>query len=142
MKHLINKKKLNRTTSHRVALEKALATALIKYGKIETTTAKAKFLQPFIEKLITKAKESDNYTMQKLLISRLGTEESARELFSIAKLYTTRNGGYTRIVKTGTRIGDQGQTSRIEFVDYIKPSSKKITSAEKKKIVKKVNAKP
>lgn len=140
MKHLINKKKLNRTTSHRAALEKALAISLIKYGKIETTSAKAKFLQPFIEKLITKAKESDNYTMQKLLISRLGTDESARELFSIAKLYKTRNGGYTRIVKTGTRIGDQGQTSRIEFVDYIKPGTEKVKPVAKKKVVKKVKA--
>jgi len=121
MRHRVVGKKLNRDKDHRAALLKNMASSLILAGKIETSVVKAKFLRPFVEKLITKAK-NDSFTSLQLLRSKLGNEEAIRKLFKeVAPSMKDRNGGYTRIKKLGKiRKGDSSEVAMIELVTQVK----------------------
>ena len=111
MRHGHGYRKLGRTSSHRKALLKNLAIALITSEKIETTLPKAKELQSYFEKLITKAKA------HRLAFAHLQHKDSVKKLVKeIAPKYASRNGGYTRIIKTRTRIGDAAPMAIIELV--------------------------
>src|SRR2546423_7672318 len=118
MRHGDKIKNLSRTASHRKALLNNLACQLIQHKRIVTTLAKAKALRVFIEPLITKGK--DNTTHQRRVVfSYLQDKEAVTELFStIAEKVGGRPGGYTRIIKLGTRIGDNAETALIELVDF------------------------
>ena len=96
MKHGLKQRKLNRTSSHRLALLKNLSISLIKHETITTTTEKANELRPFIEKLVTKAK-NDNLSNRKYILAKLfNNKEACQKLFSeISKEQKSRNGGYT-----------------------------------------------
>ena len=100
-----------------LALLKNLSISLIKHETITTTTEKAKELRPFIEKLVTKAK-NDNLSNRKYILAKLfNNKEACQKLFSeISKDQKSRNGGYTRIIKKGNRFGDFAHTSIIQFV--------------------------
>jgi len=116
MRHHSNKRKFGREQGQRNALMKSLAISLVKHEKIETTLAKAKELRPYTEKLVTRAK-SDTIASRRLLISRTGNEIAAKKLVeTLAPKYKTRNGGYTRIIKTGRRLKDGSNMAIIEFV--------------------------
>ena len=117
MKHGLKQRKLNRTSSHRMALLKNLSISLIKHETITTTTEKAKELRPFIEKLITKAKK-DSLSNRRYVLSKLfNNHEACQKLFAeISVQNKDRNGGYTRIIKKGNRFGDFAHTSVIQFV--------------------------
>ena len=117
MKHLAkSKKKLNRTSSHRKALLANLANALFTHGRIQTTLIKAKALRPYAEKLVTTGKKNDINARRKL-VAKLRDESIAKKLCEeIAPKYEKRNGGYTRILKTGVRHGDCAPTAIIELV--------------------------
>ena len=117
MKHRLKQRKLNRSSSHRLALLKNLSISLIKHETIITTTEKAKELRPFIEKLVTKAK-IDSLSNRKYILSKLfNNNEACQKLFTeISKVQKDRNGGYTRIIKKGNRFGDFAHTSIIQFV--------------------------
>ncbi len=116
MRHRHGYKKLGRTSSHRKALLKNLAIALIINGKIETTVAKAKTLRSYIEKLITKAKKGD-FNAHREVFAYLQDKEATKKLLNeIAPNYETRNGGYTRIVRTRIRRGDATPMAFIELV--------------------------
>ena len=94
-----------------------LATALFRHGRIETTTAKAKELRPYAERLITLAKRGDLHA-RRLAARRIQDHDVLRRLFGdIAPKYATRPGGYTRIRKVGLRQGDAADMSLIELVD-------------------------
>ncbi|HVU54982.1 MAG TPA: 50S ribosomal protein L17 [Puia sp.] len=118
MRHGDKINNLGRTTAHRKALLSNLATQLITHKRIVTTLAKAKTLRTYIEPLITKAK--DNTTHQRRVVfSYLQDKEAISELFGpIAEKVAGRPGGYTRIIKLGTRIGDNAETALIELVDF------------------------
>jgi len=118
MRHGDKINNLGRTTSHRKALLKNLASELIKHKRITTTLAKAKALRTFIEPLVTKAK--DNTTHQRRVVfSYLQNKEAVTELFGpIAEKVGGRPGGYTRIIKLGIRVGDNAETAMIELVDF------------------------
>jgi large subunit ribosomal protein L17 len=118
MRHRVVGKKLNRDKDHRQALMKNLAASLLINGKIETTLVKAKFIRPFVEKLITKAKDN-SYNSLRLLRTRLTDEVALDKLFSdIAPSYKERNGGYTRITRTGKiRKGDNSELATIELIE-------------------------
>lgn len=96
---------------------RSLARALIIYGRIETTEAKAKALRPFIEKLVTKAK-TDTLSTKRLVISHLGgsPREAAKLFKEIAPKYKNRSGGYTRISKINAHVTDGRDVAIIEFV--------------------------
>src|SRR5579863_182291 len=118
MRHGDKIKNLGRTSAHRSALLSNLASQLIAHKRIVTTLAKAKALRTYIEPLITKAK--DNTTHQRRVVfSYLQDKEAVTELFStVAAKIAGRPGGYTRIIKLGTRVGDNAETALIELVDF------------------------
>ena len=98
---------------------KNLAISLYKYESITTTVEKAKALRPFVEKLITKAK-NDTVASRRLVFSRLRDEKIVKKLFEdIAQRYKNRNGGYTRIYKLGHRAGDASEMAIIELVEEL-----------------------
>jgi large subunit ribosomal protein L17 len=118
MRHGDKINNLGRTASHRKALLSNLAIQLIAHKRIVTTLAKAKSLRTYIEPLITKAK--DNTTHQRRVVfSYLQDKEAVTELFgAVATKVGGRPGGYTRIIKLGTRVGDNAETALIELVDF------------------------
>ena len=117
MRHRVGGRKLQRTSSHRAALFRNMAAALIKHEQITTTTAKAKELRPYVEKLVTLAKKG-GLSNRRIAHSRIMDEAQERKLFEvIGPRYAERNGGYTRIVKAGLRLSDAAQIAIIEFVD-------------------------
>src|SRR5947208_9542434 len=117
MRHRVGHRKLQRTSSHRAALFRNMAAALIKHEQITTTTAKAKELRPYVEKLVTLAKHG-GLSNRRLAQSRLMDEAQLAKLFDVlAPRYAERNGGYTRIIKAGIRISDAAPIALIEFVD-------------------------
>ena len=110
-------KKLNRTSEHRKALLKNMLNSLIKYEQITTTLPKAKFLKPQADKIITLGKKESLQTT-KLLMSKLQDIKSTNKVKkTLSKRYEKRNGGYTRIIKSGFRYGDNAPMAVIEFVD-------------------------
>ena len=118
MRHGDKSNNLSRTASHRKALLSNLACQLFQHKKIVTTLAKAKALRPYVEPLITKAK--DNTTHQRRLVfGHLQDKEAVKELFDVisAKI-ASRPGGYTRVIKLGKRVGDNAELAMIELVDY------------------------
>lgn len=130
MRHLVKGKKIGRTASHRKATLQSLSTALIKEHRIVTTLAKAKALRPFVEPIITRAKEDTSHNRRKVF-SKLNNKKAISLLFDeVAVKAKNRPGGYTRIIKMGTRQGDGAEMAVIELVDYndIKPESKKSKS--------------
>jgi len=116
MRHKHGYRKLGRTSSHRKALLKNLSIALIKSGKMETTLPKAKEIQSFFEKLITKARVGD-FNAHRAVFAVLQDKETTKKLLEeIAPNYKERNGGYTRITKTRMRRGDAAEMAIIELV--------------------------
>jgi large subunit ribosomal protein L17 len=118
MRHGDKINNLSRTASHRSALLSNLASQLIANKRITTTLAKAKALRTYVEPLITKCK--DNTTHQRRIVfSYLQDKEAIKELFDVVRLKIEgRPGGYTRIIKLGTRVGDNAELALIELVDY------------------------
>jgi len=117
MRHRKAGRKLRRTSEQKLALMRNLATSLIEHGAIETTEAKAKELRPFVEKLITKAKTGTLHA-RRLAVRHIHKRAAADKLFQeIGPQYATRNGGYTRILKTGHRKGDGADMARIELIE-------------------------
>ena len=117
MRHRVGQRKLQRTSSHRTALFRNHAAALIKHEQITTTLAKAKELRPYIEKLVTLAKKG-GLSNRRLAHARLLDDAQLVKLFDVlAPRYASRNGGYTRIIKAGIRASDAAQMGIIEFVD-------------------------
>jgi large subunit ribosomal protein L17 len=118
MRHGDKINNLGRKTAHRKALLSNLACQLIQYKKIVTTLAKAKALRVYVEPLITKAKENTTH-QHRVVFSYLQDKEAIKELFgSIATKIGGRPGGYTRVIKLGTRIGDNAEQALIELVDF------------------------
>jgi len=117
MRHRNAHRKLQRTSAHRTALFRNMSAALIKHEQITTTSAKAKELRPYLEKLITLAKKG-GLSNRRLAQSRLMDDTQLAKLFDVlAPRYANRQGGYVRIVKAGIRLSDSAQISIIELVD-------------------------
>jgi large subunit ribosomal protein L17 len=117
MRHRVGGRKLQRTSSHRAALFRNMAAALIKHEQITTTLAKAKELRPYTEKLVTLAKKG-GLSNRRLAHARLLDDAQLTKLFDVlADRYRTRAGGYIRIVKAGIRASDAASMAVIEFVD-------------------------
>lgn len=118
MRHGKKVNHLGRTASHRNAMLSNMAASLIKNKRINTTVAKAKALRKFVEPLITKAKENTTHS-RRTVFSYLQDKESVTELFSVvADKAANRPGGYTRIIKTGARLGDNAEMCMMELVDF------------------------
>ena len=117
MRHRNAHRKLGRTTSHRLAMFRNMAAALIKHEQITTTLAKAKELRPYTEKLVTLAKKG-GLSNRRLAHARLLDDAQLVKLFDVlAPRYASRSGGYTRIIKAGFRASDAAPIAVIELVD-------------------------
>lgn len=136
---------LGRTASHRSAMLSNMACSLIEHKRINTTVAKAKALRVYVEPLLTKSKEDTTHN-RRIVFSYLQSKETVAELFrTVAPKIAERNGGYTRIIKTGFRPGDAADMALIELVDFndlYNPNSeeKKTTRRSRRPAAKKVEA--
>ena len=109
-------RKLGRNTDHRMAMLRAMVTFLLETGRIETTVARAKEVRPLAEKMITLGKKNTLATRRKALAFITKEEVVTKTFNEIAPNYADRNGGYTRIIRTGTRRGDCAEMAIIELV--------------------------
>ena len=136
MRHNKKFNHLGRTASHRSAMPANMAISLIMHKRITTTVAKAKALKKYVEPLITKAKE-DTTNSRRVVFSYLQNKDAIKELFGeVSQKVGDRPGGYTRIIKLGTRQGDAAQICFIELVDFdeamAKETKKKSTRRSRK----------
>jgi large subunit ribosomal protein L17 len=133
MRHRVTTKRMNMDMSHRTSLLKNLSKSLILNGSIETTLAKAKFVKPYVEKLVTKAKRGSDIVNLNRVNAKLGSKKALRMLFEdIAVGFLDRQGGYTKITKLGFRKGDRAEMARIEWSDR-KPVKETEATEPKKK---------
>ena len=117
MRHKVGYRKLQRTSSHRKALLRNMAAALIKHEQITTTTPKARELAPYLDKLITLGKRG-GLSNRRLAHARLLDDAQLTKLFDVlAPRYADRSGGYTRVIKAGIRASDAAPIAVIELVD-------------------------
>src|SRR6056300_358265 len=144
MRHGKKVNHLGRKKAHRTAMLANMACSLIEHKRINTTVAKAKALKVFVEPIITKAKAENNQTTEKgthnrrVAFSRLRDKNAVTELFStVSEKVADRQGGYTRIIKLGNRLGDNADMAMIELVDFNeiynadKPKAKKTRRKKK-----------
>ena len=118
MRHNKKFNHLSRTSAHRKAMLSNMASSLIQHKRIATTLAKAKALQVYVEPLLTKAKDDTTHS-RRTVFSHLQNKEVITELFqNVAQKIADRPGGYTRILRTGFRLGDNAEMCIIELVDY------------------------
>lgn len=118
MRHRKKGRAFGRTTEHRRAMLRNMATSLILHGRVETTTEKAKELRRYAEPLITKAKRGDMHA-RRLVARDIQDPAAVAKLFTeIAPRYAERPGGYTRVLHLGHRSGDAAEMSILELVDY------------------------
>lgn len=118
MRHRKKFNHLGRKSAHRKAMLANMATSLILNKRIKTTVAKAKALKPFVEPIITKSKDNTTHS-RRIVFSMLRDKYAVSELFrEVAPKIADRPGGYTRILKTGKRLGDNAEMCVIELVDY------------------------
>ena len=141
MRHKLGYKKLNRTSEHRKALIKNMLNSLIKYEQITTTLPKAKVLKPQADKIITLGKKENLQNTKKLITKLQNAKLASKVIKTLSKRYEKRKGGYTRIIKSGFRYGDNAPMAVIEFVDRDveakKIDRKKIDTTKKPKEEKK-----
>ena len=133
MKHRISFNALSRKSSERKALKRNMVTSLFRYERIETTKAKALEVRRMAEKMITRAKV-DSVHNRRMIARDVYDEAIVNKLFKeIAPLFTDRNGGYTRILKTGNRLGDAAEMVILELVEKTKKEEKADKKAAKDK---------
>ncbi|MDD3118492.1 MAG: 50S ribosomal protein L17 [Victivallales bacterium] len=117
MRHKVDTVKLGRTSAHRNAMLANMVSSLFMTGQVKTTVAKAKIARRVAEKLITLGKKGDLHR-HRLAVSRLHDKTAVKKLFDeIAPQYQDRNGGYTRIIRTGVRIGDAAEMCLLQLVE-------------------------
>jgi len=133
MKHRIGFNALNKTSSHRKAMKRSMVTSLFRYERIETTKSKALEVRRMAEKMITRAKD-DSVANRRRIDRDIKDEAVSAKLFlEIAPMFAERKGGYTRILKTGNRLGDAAEMVILELVEKTsKPDKKAEKKAEKK----------
>jgi len=131
MRHNKKFNHLGRTAPHRKAMLQNMACSLIQHKRITTTLAKAKALKKFVEPLLTKSK-NDTTNSRRVVFSNLQDKFAVNELFKeVSAKIADRPGGYTRIIKTGHRLGDNAEMCFIELVDYNENMAKEQTVAKK-----------
>ena len=147
MRHNKKFNHLGRTADHRKALLANLAISLIEHKRITTTLAKAKALKKYVEPLITRAKE-DTVNSRRVVFRYLQNKEAVKELFNVvAEKVGDRPGGYTRVIKLGTRQGDAAPIAFIELVDFDEnmakaPKAEKKTRRSRRSAAKKAEEAP
>ena len=120
MKKRVFGRKLSRERDSRRALFRSLTAALVTHGKIETTKAKAKAIQPMVDKLVTLAREGSTTSLRRAYAKLGNDKKTAKRLFEeVGPVFAKRNSGFTRIINLGTRKGDRAEMVRLEWVEII-----------------------
>lgn len=135
MRHKVHTFKIGRSGAHRKAMLANMVSSLIEHGQIKTTITKAKEARRFADKMITLGKKGDLHR-RRLAISKLRDKDAVKKLFDeVAPQYAQRNGGYTRIIKLGRRVGDAAEMCILQFVesDDVAAKSKKPAKKAAKK---------
>jgi large subunit ribosomal protein L17 len=133
MRHRRAGTKLGRDSAHRKALYANLTGALIEHGRIETTVAKAKAVRPIAERMITLARRGDIHARRQAT-AFLRSQDVVHKLFSeVGPRFAGREGGYTRVVKLGSRLGDAAEMAYLELVDYA-PREREVEKAERRSL--------
>jgi len=136
MKHRIGFNALSRNSAHRKALKRNMVTSLFRYERIETTKAKALEVRRMAEKMITRAKV-DSVANRRQIATDITDEAVVAKLFTeIAPLFVERKGGYTRVLKTGNRLGDAAEMVILELVEKTAKSEKKVEKKAEKSAAK------
>jgi|TARA_Y100000389_G_C17426928_1_gene500118 large subunit ribosomal protein L17 len=136
MRKRISARKFGKSAAHRKAMMSNMASSLIEHKRIKTTHQKALELRKFIEPMITKAKEKSVHNRREVM-KKIHNSNAVKTLFDvIAPVYSDRPGGYTRIVKLGTRANDAAKISIIEFVDKAQFEVDEVVSAETEEVTK------
>jgi large subunit ribosomal protein L17 len=128
MRHRKDHRRLGRKSEHRRALLRNLVTALFQYERIETTVAKAKETRRFAERMITFGKQGDVAARRHVARFVIKPEVVAKLFATIAPWYAERNGGYTRIIRIGHRLGDAGETAYLELVKTVEQKEQERTA--------------
>ncbi len=136
MRHRNARRKLGRTSAHRIALLRNLVTSLLDHEQIETTDAKAKELKRYADKMITLGKRGDLHARRQALRVVKSAEVTSKLFTTLAERYRTREGGYTRVLKLRTRVGDAAPISLVELVDREVPSKAKAADEKPAKAAK------
>ena len=117
MRHGIAKRKLNKTSTHRIAMLENMAVSLIKHETIKTTLPKAKELRPFVEKIITLGKKNKQSSRKNAFASLRDKEAITKVFGDLSERFKERNGGYCRIIKAGYRTGDNAPMAFIQILE-------------------------
>jgi large subunit ribosomal protein L17 len=133
MRHGKSGKKLGRTSSHRIAMLRNMVTSFLKYEKINTTDVKAKELRKVAEKMVTLGKKSDLHARRQAAAFVRDKEVVAKLFSELSVRYRDWNGGYTRIIKMGCRVGDNAPMSTIEFIREASQEEQKKEKPSRKK---------
>ncbi len=136
MRHRNARRKLGRTSAHRIALLRNMVTSLLEHEQIETTDAKAKELKRYADKMITLGKRGDLHARRQALRVVRSAEVTSKLFGALAERYRTRPGGYTRVLKLRTRVGDAAPISLVELVDREAPAKASAAEAAPKKAAK------
>ena len=136
MRHQVKKMHLNRSSGHRRSLKRNLMKSFLKYGFIRTTKSKLRFVRSDIERLVKVAKAGDLNARRRLL-AVISDKDIVSDFLAFSKVFEKRAGGYTRIIKTGNRDGDNANTARIELL----PAERKEEAPKKVAVEKKAEKK-
>jgi len=135
MKKRITSRKFGKSAAHRKAMMSNMASSLIEHKRIKTTHQKALELRKFIEPMITKAKDQSLHNRREVM-KKIHNSDAVKTLFDvIAPVYSDRPGGYTRIIKLGTRTNDAAKISLIEFVDKAQFKVDEVAASDVKEVV-------
>jgi large subunit ribosomal protein L17 len=138
----MNTRKLGRTSAHRVAMYRNLVSSLLEHEQVETTHAKARELKRLADQMITLGKRGDLHARRQAMRVVHGKDVAAKLFGELAERYASRPGGYTRVLRTRTRVGDAAEMSIVQLVEPLEPpAEKKKASSGKKKTAKKASAK-
>jgi len=139
MKKRITSRKFGKSTAHRKAMMSNMASSLIEHKRIKTTHQKALELRKFIEPMITKAKDQSLHNRREVM-KKIHNSDAVKTLFDvIAPVYSDRPGGYTRIIKLGTRTNDAAKISLIEFVDKAQFKADEVATSDVEEIAEEEN---
>ncbi len=129
MRHRVHARKLGRSPSHRIAMYRNLVTSLLQHERVETTDAKAKEVRRLADRMITLGKRGDLHARRRALRVIRSRDVAAKVFDELAERYRSRPGGYTRVLKLRSRVGDAASMSIVELVDggpaADKPASKR-----------------
>jgi large subunit ribosomal protein L17 len=139
MRHRVNTRKLGRTSAHRVAMYRNLVSSLLEHEKVETTHAKARELKRLADRMITLGKRGDLHARRQAMRVVHGKAVTAKLFGELAERYATRPGGYTRVLRTRTRVGDAAEMSIVQLVEAMEAPA--ADEAPKKKASRKKTAK-